>query len=79
MTEKLKSIISIYSDQSGLFRNISQGFSLSALFGTILGIVMPHDENLSNPWYRIVSSIIRYTYFMTWSVSSNTILTELID
>jgi len=30
---------------------------------------MPHDVNLPNPWYRLVSSIIGYTYFMSWSVS----------
>jgi len=69
LKETMKSMLSIFSNQSGSFRNISQGFSIIFLFGTILGIVMPHDEHLPNSWYRLVSSIIGYTYFMSWSVS----------
>lgn len=37
--------------------------------GTILGVCMPKDEDLPNDYYRYISSIIGYTYFLCWSVS----------
>jgi len=69
LEERIKSIISIYADQSGSLRNLCQGFSVILLCGIILGVLMPHDETFPSPWYRSVSSIIGYTYFMSWSVS----------
>jgi len=38
-------------------------------FGTILGILIPKNDELPNPWYRDVSSVVGYTYFTCWSVS----------
>jgi len=70
LRETMKSIVSIYADQSGSLHNLCQGFFIIALAGTALGILMPKDENLPTPWCRLVSAIIGYIYFMIWSVSS---------
>lgn len=39
------------------------------LVGTLLGLSLPKNEALITPWYRVVSSIIGYVYFLCWSVS----------
>lgn len=65
----MKYTLSIYDDQSGSLKNLCHGFSIIAMCGTLLGILMPKDKNLPTPWYRVVSSIIGYTYFMSWSIA----------
>lgn len=51
--------------------NICRGLSSLAFVGIILGIILPNDPNLHGrwyPWYRWISSMIGYTYFVLWSV-----------
>ena len=57
------------TDQTGSPSNIIKGLLSLAILGGLLGIAMPKDENLPTPWYRLVSSIIGYTYFCAWSIS----------
>ena len=58
------------TDQTGSPSNIIKGLlSLVILPGGILGLSLPKDKNLPTPWYRLVSSIIGYTYFCAWSIS----------
>jgi cystinosin len=64
-----RSIFNIYTEQSGSCRNITQGLALLTVFGTIIGLAMPKNPALPTPWYRSLSSVIGYTYFMCWSVS----------
>jgi len=63
------SVIDIYSDQTGSFKNISTGLGLMFVVGTILGVLLPKDADLPHSWYRLVSSVIGYIYFVCWSVS----------
>ena len=63
----LKDVIGIYTDQSGSWMNLVKGLLLVALFGTLLGLVMPTNDTLSSP-YKYFSSIIGYTYFIAWTV-----------
>jgi cystinosin len=65
----LMQIINIYSDQSGNFLNIMKGLSIMFVFGALLGLVMPNNSDLPNPWYQTFSSVIGYIYFVSWSVS----------
>ena len=57
------------TDQTGSPSNIIKGLLSLVILGGILGIAMPKDKNLPTPWYRLVSSIIGYTYFCAWSIS----------
>merc|ERR1712238_562390 len=54
----------------GTCRNISYGMLVMLFFGTILGILIPKNDELPNPWYRDVSSVVGYTYFTCWSQGS---------
>ncbi len=65
----LKAIIKIYSDQSGSCQNLTTGLSIVFVAGAIIGILMPKNPALPHPLYRVISSIVGYTYFVSWSVS----------
>jgi len=65
----LKTILNIYSDQSGSFNNITTGLSIMFALGTITGILMPKNPDLPHAAYRLLSSVIGYIYFVSWSVS----------
>lgn len=65
----LHKILDIYSDQSGSFSNLTKGLSIIFALGTLLGLVMPKNQDLPTVWYQSLSSIIGYSYFLSWSVS----------
>eukprot|EP00979_Chaetoceros_neogracilis_P004072 scaffold706_cov264-Chaetoceros_neogracile.AAC.6 len=67
--ESIKTVFKIYSDQSGSRSNIINGLSVMFGLGAMTGIVMPKNPDLPHAWYRLLSSIIGYTYFVSWSVS----------
>ena len=62
-------MLDVFTDQSGSVQNIIHGLFLMCLFGTILGLCMPKNEELPTVWYRSFSSVIGYIYFVCWSVS----------
>lgn len=64
-----RSILSVYSDQSGSFQNVSLGLFLMSLVGILCGLLMPKNPDLVTAWYRTMSSVIGYIYFVSWSVS----------
>ena len=57
------------TDQTGSPSKIIVGLFSLAIVGSIIGSIMPKDQTLPTPWYRLLSSIIGYTYFCAWSVS----------
>ena len=57
------------TDQTGSGSNIVLGLFNLVVVGSVLGIIVPKDSSLPTPWYRILSSIIGYTYFCAWSIS----------
>ena len=63
----LRSIIGIYIDQSGSLLNLTKGMSIMALFGSLFGVLMPKNPDLTGP-YQTISSMIGYTYFIAWTV-----------
>jgi hypothetical protein len=67
--ESIKSIITIYADQSGSCENVSKGISVILAIGAFVGAVLPKNPDLPTPWYRTLSSSIGYIYFLSWSVS----------
>lgn len=69
----------IESYKEGLFipfvdsegNHVGRGLLSLASVGVFLGLIMPNDPNLHGQWYpyyRWISSIIGYTYFVLWSV-----------
>ena len=70
ITSCFKSIFQIYADQSvSSCLNLTKGLSIAASIGIFLGLIIPKNPNLPSPFYRYISSIIGYTYFVAWSVS----------
>lgn len=63
------SFIEPFGDDSGSARSVRNGLFSVAIAGTVLGIFMPQNTALPTPWYRVVSSILGYTYFIAWSLS----------
>ena len=61
-------LLNTYTDQSGSFVNIRNGLLIVAVLGAALGIWMPKNNDLPSPWYRVVSSILGYSYVMSWSI-----------
>ena len=57
------------TDQTGSPLKIIVGLFSLAIVGSIIGSIMPKDQTLPTPWYRLLSSIIGYTYFCAWSIS----------
>mmetsp|Transcript_9573 Transcript_9573/g.17982 ORF Transcript_9573/g.17982 Transcript_9573/m.17982 type:complete len:425 (+) Transcript_9573:64-1338(+) len=64
-----QSILRIYSDQSGSCENVTLGLLLMSLVGVLCGLIMPKNPDLVTAWYRTMSSVIGYIYFVSWSVS----------
>mmetsp|Transcript_10464 Transcript_10464/g.13262 ORF Transcript_10464/g.13262 Transcript_10464/m.13262 type:complete len:410 (+) Transcript_10464:185-1414(+) len=67
--KSFKQIIEIYTDQSGSCANLTKGLFFMSCIGTFLGIIMPKNSDLPHVAYQYLSSIIGYTYFVSWSVS----------
>ncbi len=65
----IQNIMDIYSDQSGSCQNLTKGLSLIILTGSIIGILTPKNTDLPTPIYQYISSMIGYTYFLSWSYS----------
>jgi len=58
------------TDQSGRSKsNNIKGMLAIFFFGSLLGLIVPKNSGLPTKWYRLVSSILGYTYFLCWSIS----------
>jgi hypothetical protein len=62
-------LLDTYTDQSGSFSNLRNGLFIVFFLGTLIGLWMPKNTDLPTPWYRLISSMIGYTYVVSWSVS----------
>lgn len=58
-------IVRYTSSKDRVFRNLGVIFAL----GTLVGFVMPKNEDLPSPIYRQISSCIGWIYFLCWSIS----------
>eukprot|EP00978_Attheya_sp_CCMP212_P037673 scaffold179885_cov57-Attheya_sp.AAC.3 len=57
------------TDETGSGSLVLVGLLGLFLVGIVLGCTLPKDMSLPTPWYRVVSSILGYTYFYSWSLS----------
>jgi cystinosin len=64
-----KLFLSPLTDDTGSGCGVVAGLVTIILVGTSLGLALPQNPNLPTPWYRAMSSVIGYTYFICWSVS----------
>jgi cystinosin len=56
-------------DEQGSAKSVSAGLITLFIVGGSIGLAMPKNPGLPDPWYRYVSAAIGYTYFLCWSVS----------
>jgi len=57
------------TDETGSGSLVLVGLLGLFLVGIVLGCTLPKDMSLPTHWYRVVSSILGYTYFYSWSLS----------
>jgi Uncharacterized conserved protein len=58
-----------FLDTTGNRKSICMGLTLVSFVGIFLGMVMPKNQVLPTPFYRYISSMIGYTYFIFWCFS----------
>mmetsp|Transcript_15881 Transcript_15881/g.36617 ORF Transcript_15881/g.36617 Transcript_15881/m.36617 type:complete len:458 (-) Transcript_15881:265-1638(-) len=60
-----------FTDEEGSCQKITSGLGSLCILGTIIGLAMPKNQYLNGqwyPWYRVISSVIGYNYFVLWSI-----------
>ncbi|VEU40038.1 unnamed protein product [Pseudo-nitzschia multistriata] len=60
-----------FTDEEGSYQKIARGLGSLSVLGTIIGLTMPKNQYLNGrwyPWYRVISSVIGYNYFVLWSI-----------
>jgi hypothetical protein len=72
LTENFRDGLKVpFTDEEGSCRKIVSGLGSLCVVGTTLGLVMPKNQYLNGewyPWYRVISSVIGYNYFVMWSI-----------
>jgi cystinosin len=69
LSRRASSFVEPFNDHTGKPESVIAGIFNLTVVGVLIGIVMPQNENLPTPWYRLVSSIIGYSYFIFWCAS----------
>lgn len=69
LSRKASSFIEPFNDHTGAPKSVVAGVFNLMVVGTVIGIVMPQNETLPTPWYRLFSSITGYCYFIFWCAS----------
>mmetsp|Transcript_19844 Transcript_19844/g.43073 ORF Transcript_19844/g.43073 Transcript_19844/m.43073 type:complete len:453 (-) Transcript_19844:119-1477(-) len=60
-----------FTDEEGSYQKIASGLGSLCVVGTLIGLAMPKNQYLNGqwyPWYRVISSVIGYNYFVLWSI-----------
>jgi cystinosin len=65
----LEMMLSPVTDHQDSLPSVFLGLLFVTVCGSLLGLLMPKNESLPTPFYRIVSSMIGYTCFVAWGVS----------
>ena len=69
LSKRASSFVEPFNDHSGKSESVIAGLFNLTVVGILIGIVMPQNEKLPTPWYRVLSSITGYTYFIFWCAS----------
>ncbi len=69
LASTFKTLREPFQDTEGNPSSLIRGLFYLSVFGLILGLVMPKNQDLSSTMYRYASSIIGYTYSTFWCVS----------
>lgn len=67
--QSLRLLASPLLDESGSPKSITAGLFSLFMVGSVLGLVSTKNEDLPTAWYRYISAMIGYIYFLCWSVS----------
>lgn len=65
----LSKLASPLLDESGDGTSVVAGLFSLFLIGTVIGLLMPKNQDLPTEWYRTMSACIGWIYFMCWSIS----------
>ena len=69
ISRRASSFIEPFNDHTGAPKSVIAGLFNLTVVGTIIGVLMPQNETLPTPWYRLLSSITGYCYFIFWCAS----------
>ncbi|GAX16130.1 cystinosin [Fistulifera solaris] len=67
--QRVERMLSPITDHQDSLPSIFFGLLFVTVCGSLLGLLMPKNESLPTPFYRIISSMIGYTCFVAWGVS----------
>eukprot|EP00934_Nitzschia_sp_Nitz4_P005315 Nitzschia sp. Nitz4//scaffold331_size19140//7680//8882//NITZ4_008733-RA/size19140-processed-gene-0.33-mRNA-1//1//CDS//3329548179//5305//frame0 len=62
-------LVSPFLDETGSGRSVVSGLCILFVVGSFLGLASDKNTNLPSMWYRYVSAMVGYIYFLCWSVS----------
>jgi cystinosin len=65
----LSLLASPLTDDTGSFKSVVAGLFSLFVVGAAIGLGLPKNQSLPSPWYRSVSAVIGWIYFVAWSVS----------
>mmetsp|Transcript_5011 Transcript_5011/g.7600 ORF Transcript_5011/g.7600 Transcript_5011/m.7600 type:complete len:439 (+) Transcript_5011:204-1520(+) len=68
MTNFKTSLMIPFIDEDGSLPHVCAGLTALGIVGSGLGLLMPKNQHLNEIWYRDISSMIGYAYFVYWSV-----------
>ena len=69
LSRRASSFIEPFNDHTGRPESVIAGLFNLLVVGTLVGVAMPKNESLPTPWYRYLSSIVGYSYFIFWCAS----------
>mmetsp|Transcript_3464 Transcript_3464/g.4602 ORF Transcript_3464/g.4602 Transcript_3464/m.4602 type:complete len:548 (+) Transcript_3464:515-2158(+) len=69
LSRRASSFVEPFNDHTGKAKSVVAGLFKLMVLGAFIGIIMPKNEKLPTPWYRITSSIVGYSYFIFWCAS----------
>jgi cystinosin len=69
LSRRASSFVEPFNDHQGKAKSVIAGLFNLFVVGIIVGVIMPKNQALPTPWYRVLSSIIGYSYFIFWCAS----------
>lgn len=69
LSRRASSFVEPFTDHKGKKESVIAGLFNLTCVGVVIGFIMPQNEQLPTPWYRLLSNITGYTYFIFWCAS----------
>lgn len=69
LRQALSLMASPITDETGSPKSVLAALCFIFIVGSAIGVILPKNDALPSPWYRVVSAAVGYVYFLAWSVS----------